>query len=280
MKKKILLGLLALFGLNTVNAETLIYRGSAAQQRFEKREPDSLIFKGDALNTVKAPAPTTPGNFSNNIDINDKRVIGNFNLSNIQGVDSKLSINEDGTFFWYMTYKKTVLETTGNWSYIDQSNGIISLTTSPMPGDIGFNFKHSDNVGSRLPSLMAMGSYEFHITYDPKTDFDKKGPLKDVLITCAGPYGMVTAKTDENGFAVCTRAGYPLKFLKLKAPKIQNETTFVNPKFVGFSWNFTFDYERAHTGYAFYKERMQMVDGKLIWDGASLGANQKWEYLK
>lgn len=279
MKKIIILGIITLFSLNNVNAETLVYRGSAAQKRFEKKEPDSLIFKGEVLNSEETPVPAS-NNGSNNVDINDKRVIGNFNLSNIQGVDSKISINEDGTFFWYMTYKKTVLETMGNWSYIDQPSGVITLTTSPMPGDIGFNFKQSNDVGNRLPSLMAMGSYEFHITYEPKNDFDKKGALKDVLITCSGPYGLVTAKTDDNGFAVCTRAGYPLKFLKLKAPKLQNETTFINPKFVGFAWNFTFDYERAHTGYAFYKERMQMVDGKLVWDGASLGANQKWEYVK
>lgn len=279
MKKKIILGLITTCFFNNVQAETLIYRGSAAQERFEKRESDSLIFKGEAL-TKKHADKYALENPEQNVDVKDKKAVGSFVLSNIPGIDSRLSISADGTFFWYMTYKKTVLETYGKWSYLDADNGIISLTTDPMPGDIGFKFKQSNNVGGRLPSLMAMGSYEFQINYEPKSEFDKKGPIKDVTITCAGPYGLVTTKTDKNGFAVCTRAGYPLKFLKLKAPKIQNETTFIKPKFDSFSWNFTFDYERAHTGYAFYKERMQMVDGKLIWDGASLGANQKWEYVK
>lgn len=265
--------------INNAHSETLVYRGSAFENRFEKKEPDSLNFRGEQSQKEYENKYSLP-NIKNDTNINDKNVIGNYSLSNIPEIESNISINNNGTFFWYMKYKKTSLETTGNWIYVDKNNSIISLTTDPMPGDIGFNFQKTNDVGNRLPSLMAMGSYEFYIGYEPKSDFDKKGPLKNVTITCAGPYGLVTTKTDDKGFAVCTRAGYPLKFLKIKAPEIQNETTFVNPKFQGFSWNFSMDYERAHTGYAFYKEKMQIVDGKLLWDGSSLGANQKWEYLK
>lgn len=247
---------------NYANADALIFRGSQAQKEYENRM--------NQTNGVKRP------NWVNN----DPLPIGNYDLQGINNVESKLAVNEDGSFSWYMAYKKINLETHGYWNYNSDNKDSIILTTDPMPGDIVFKYKDSNNTGSNLARYMAMGDYYIYVYYEPKGNLDKNGPLKGVKVTCSGVYGKTTAITDENGLAICNRAGAPLNFITLEAPELPNKTTFYKPKFNDLSWNFTFDYEHAHTGYAFYKEKMDYKNGKLLWNAASLGGQQVWEYTK
>lgn len=265
MNKTLISACTLLFFSSMCHADALIFRGSEAQKEYENR-----------LNQNKAIEPTV----KNNDYINDSSVIGSYDLQGINGIQSKLAINEDGTFSWYMLYKKTNLETHGFWSYKDSSQSSIVMTTDPMPGDIQFKYKDSNSTGSQLPRYMAMGDYVINVYYEPKNNLDKNGPLEGVKVTCAGVYGKKTAITNEKGQAICSRVGTPLNFVSFEAPGISNRTTFTKPKFGDFSWNFTFDYEHAHTGYAFYKEVMTYSGGVMNWNGASLGATQTWEYIK
>lgn len=243
-------------------ADALIFRGSQAQKEYEQKMAET--------NTIKRPTWIN----------NDLLPVGNYDLQGVNGVESKLAINEDGSFSWYMNYKKTSLSTHGYWTYENSNNDSIILTTNPMPGDIQFKYKDSNSTGNNLSKYMAMGNIDIYVGYEPKKNLDKNGPLKGVKVTCSGVYGKVTVITDDYGKATCTRAGVPLNFITFEAPELPNKTTFNKPKFDDFSWNFTFDYENAHTGYAFYKERMVYNEGKLTWDGASLGAQQQWLYFK
>lgn len=261
-KKLYIVLLMASFYSSSILADALIFRGSQAQKDYENRMNET--------NAIKRPTWIN----------NDPLPVGNYDLQGINGVESKLAINEDGSFSWYMNYKKTNLETHGYWTYENSNNDSIVLTTNPMPGDIQFKYKDSNNTGNNLAKYMAMGNIDIYVGYEPKRNLDKNGPLKGVKVTCSGVYGKVTVITDENGKATCNRAGVPLNFITFEAPNIPNKTTFNKPKFNDFSWNFTFDYEHAHTGYAFYKERMVYSEGKLTWDAASLGGQQQWIYFK
>lgn len=259
-------------GVGNYNNDSLlgvkIYRGSEAQKKHDELMSEYNDNTKKEIELKENIAKINSGN---------KNFIKKYELSNIEGVYSVLSINDDGTFYWSMKYDGTYLNTKGLWKTSDD-NQYLYLNTTPKPRDIMFNYINSIE-DSPNQEVQRLGDGDVLITINQKKsgDFDKKS-ISGVSVTCMGMYGISNAVTDDKGNALCSHAGYPLKKLILKAKDIPNTTYWMSPKFEGTHWNFEFDILSAHTDYFFNSEKFKMDNGVLIWDGRSLGANQNWVY--
>lgn len=245
-----------------------IYRGKEEQKKYNE-----LMEK----HNVKPQEETSSRNNLEQLNSDEKKFIKKYELSNINGVYSLLSINNDGTFYWSMKYDGTYLNTKGLWKISDDKQSIY-LNTNPKPRDIMFDYVKTIE-DKPMKEVERLGQGDVLITVNQKKlgDFDNKY-ISGVSVECVGMYGVSKAVTDNKGNALCAHAGYPLKKLVLKAKDIPNSTYWLEPKFEGTHWSFEFDILSAHTDYLFNNEQFKIEDKSLVWSGRSLGANQNWIY--
>lgn len=202
---------------------------------------------------------------------------GAYNLSNVNTVKSRLELRSDGSFSWFMNYKKTNLSTTGYWSKTENEE-FIELNTNPYPEDIPFIYK-GDIPANQVNQSLSDGGLLIQVGYFPDANIIEPTPLKNIVVVCEGIMRKKTVETNQYGIANCNGAGLPLKSLTIYTKNLPNRTVFNNPNFKGRYWRFSFDYMNAHTDYAFVKEKMQITpEGTLIWYPNSLKANSIWEY--
>lgn len=244
-----------------------IFRGSEAQQYHERLYQSYLNSQAKKDPNAQIAIKSNDGN----------SFAKEYSLSNIDGVQSVLSINEDGTFYWSMKYDKTYLNTKGNWT-LNKSDNTLNLDTDPKPKDIMFKYvkQIEDAQGDETDAL---NNGDLHITVQQsKGDAIETRGLKDISVSCIGMYGGDQTTTDDKGNATCHHVGYPIRKLVLKAKDLSNATYWLTPKIEGSHWLFDFDMFSAHTDYQFDHESFVIQDGGLSWNGRSLGATKNWIY--
>lgn len=203
---------------------------------------------------------------------------GSYSLSNVPDIKSRLELRSDGSFSWFMVYKKINLSTTGFWSRIEDQ-GLIELTTNPYPEDIQFIYNKGDIPRSAVSQPLTDGGLLIQVGFFPSAEILAPTPLKNIVVECEGIMRNKIVQTNQNGIANCNGVGLPLKKLTIYSKELPNKTIFTNPTFKGRYWSFSFDYMNAHTDYAFVKEKMKITpEGTLIWYPNSLKASSVWEY--
>lgn len=204
--------------------------------------------------------------------------VGSYTLSNVPNVMSKITINEDNTFDWYMHYNNINLQTKGLWKYSE--NNVISLTTNPYPENISFIYKGLPNYNNpNAPKFLQEGSIQINISSIMSSQVK---PLSNMKITCKGSIKSTIVTTDNNGWAICNGAGLPLSYLEISAENwnLPNKSIFIKPDFQGNNWQFDFDYTNASTDYAFVEEKMKINNLTIEWNPISLKGNTIWKYIK
>lgn len=204
--------------------------------------------------------------------------VGSYTLSNVPNIMSKLTINEDNTFDWYMHYNTVNLQTKGLWKSTDQN--VISLTTNPYPENISFIYKGFPEYNNpNAPRFLQEGSIQINIT---SAVASQNKPLGNMKITCKGSIKTTIVVTDNNGWAICNGAGLPLSALEISAENLNlpNKSLFVRPDFKGNNWKFDFDFINASTDYAFVEEKMKVSNSTIEWNPISLKGNNIWKYVK
>lgn len=232
----------------------------------------ALIFKGSDIQRQDEQ-------ITNQYEGQRNSVEGSYYLSNVGDVKSQLLLKPDGSFSWFMIYKKTNLATNGYWKVDDNDSSLIELNTNPYPEDIPFVYKGAIPADRIQHTLLPEGSVQLQIGYYPNNDILPPAPLKNVVVICEGVIKKQTVETNQNGMAICKGAGLPLRKLTIYSKELPNRTEFISPDFSGRSWLFSFDYLNAHTDYAFVKEKMKFnPDGSITWYPNSLRANAIWVY--
>lgn len=218
----------------------------------------------------------------NIVNNSNPNIVGVYQLDGIKETKSNLQLKNDGTFSWFVTYDKTNLETSGEWRMSDNEPNIIILQSNPLPEDIQFDYKGSNEIKKKDNYKMIMsGDLMLNISYDSKLGIVPGGPLKGIVVECEGVMKKKTVISDDNGQAYCKGVGMPLKKLTMYSPNLPNRTVYEEPKFPGRSWNIDFDYIHASSDYAFMNERMKIDDnGNLNWIPSSIGGNTEWTYYR
>lgn len=205
---------------------------------------------------------------------------GSYQLSNVPEINSFLSLNKNGEFFWSMKYEDTYLNTMGKWEY-SKNNQTYILNTDPKPKNIMFKYLKSEKAPQYIETQrLGGGDLIINVNYRSLNELDVSGGIEGIEVTCEGMYGIVKTETSKEGRADCIRVGYPIKKLTLKAKDIPNDTFWISPKFEGTNWIFNFDLISAKNEYFFENEKFQLNGQDLIWNARSLGANQQWIYKK
>jgi len=258
LKKNFIVSLcLSVFGLTFANApaysKALIFKGTDPQQQ------EQVV--------------------TNQYEGQRNSVEGIYALSNVGDVKSQLMLKPDGSFSWYMIYKKTNLATNGYWKIDENDSSLIELNTNPYPEDIPFIYKGIIPPENIRNTVLPEGSVQMQIGYYSENEILPSSPLKNIVVVCEGVLKKQTVETNQNGLAVCKGTGLPLKKLTIYNKDLPNRTEFIAPQFKGRSWVFSFDYLNAHTDYAFVQEKMKFnSDGTITWYPNSLKANSIWTY--